>query len=192
MMKSLLDYSCQGLSDYDSTKDADAEDCLTTLELHENNIVSVTLDAGVLKNLVKLSLHNNRLTELPLCVCRLHNLVWLSLHYNRLSFLPEDFGRLKKLQRLSLHQNELTELPDSFKNLKYIVVLSLFRNDLRVLENDVFSNFSMCKKLALHQNKNLCLLPTSVARMTSLEDLWIGDTGIHPDTVPKHIGKVWT
>lgn len=191
--RATLDYACKGLSEYDANDDKDIDENVSTIELHENVLVNVKLDNSFLqKNLVKLSLHNNRLTRVPACVCRLVHLIWLSLHYNTISFLPEEFGNLKNLQRLSLHNNVLTVLPKSFKDLTKIKVISLFRNDLSDLDDDVFSHFSQCKKIALHQNNRLCRLPTSINQMTSLEDLWIGDTGIAEESVPRHIARVWT
>ena len=185
-MPSTLSYDCRGLSHYDSSQDPAVDEDVRVLELHENVMVSVNIEL----NLTKLSLHNNRLSTVPACVCKLTGLIWLSLHYNQLTCLPEEIGDLKNLRRLSLHHNRLTALPASFKNLRNMQVLSLFRNDLSELDDDVFSDFTQCNKLALHQNPRLCRLPTSIALMTSLEDLWIGDTGIPSENIARV--RVWT
>lgn len=192
--KKILDVSCSDLQQFDCNDYAAAigKDTMAVC-CHENKITKCIF-LPCMSHIVKLALHNNDLQSLPANICDFVNLAWLSLHFNRISALPDRFGNLSKLQRLSLHQNRLTRLPVSFRECAQIKVLSLFRNELESLEDDVFTNFQHCEILALHQNYELRMLPSSMIHMRNMHTLWINDTEIPEEEwvkIPANVKNIY-
>lgn len=150
---------------------------LKELHLHENKITEIPSALCHVLTLRVLSLHSNNIKALPDDFGCLSELEWLSLHFNHLETVPESFGRLSKLSKLSLHNNRFEILPDCLGGLIKLEVVSLFRNRLMVVSGEVIKCWKQCNKLAIHQNV-LREIPSEIALMESLEELWLFDNYI--------------
>jgi Leucine-rich repeat (LRR) protein len=71
----------------------------------------------------------------------------LNISSNQLKLLPDSIGHLVKLRVLNASSNQLEALPDSVGNLKWL------------------------QHLDLHDNQRLKVLPATLARATSLEEI---------------------
>ncbi|PNF41227.1 E3 ubiquitin-protein ligase LRSAM1, partial [Cryptotermes secundus] len=119
------------------------------LYLQENQLTSLA-GGGTLQDLSMLQildLHSNSFVYLPDEIRLLWNLRVLNISSNQLKLLPDSVGQLEKLHILNTSSNHLKALPDSIGNLKCL------------------------QHLDLRDNKQLKVLPASLARLTGLKDL---------------------
>lgn len=143
-----------------------------------------------------LDLHGNLLQSLPMGLRRLHRLHSLNLSNNQLSLddlqviwemdcvrdlklaknklqgsFPSDISRLQNLEVLDLHENSLTGLPDSLGDLHALKTLDVGHNQLVSLPFDALSKLPL-KDIRAPKNKlSGTLIPASVQRLESLQNL---------------------
>lgn len=91
---------------------------LQSLQLHENNLVSLSPAISWARNLRQLRLFSNQLVSLPDEIGDLPRLEMLWLHDNHLVALPATVGNLTTLKFLTLRTNCLTALPYSLHQLQ--------------------------------------------------------------------------
>ncbi|KAK0077772.1 hypothetical protein PV325_003478 [Microctonus aethiopoides] len=80
----------------------------SSLDLSNNQLVSIPNAIVTLTNIVKLDLSKNMLTEIPQNIGEMRQLRHLDLYSNQISRLPLSLGELKNLEWLDLKDNPLT------------------------------------------------------------------------------------
>ncbi|KIC76476.1 hypothetical protein DB41_GB00110, partial [Neochlamydia sp. TUME1] len=98
---------------------------ITSLDLTEIGLTSLSPEIGQLPHLQTLNLENNQLTFLPAEIGQLPHLQTLNLENNQLTFLPAEIGQLFQLQWLHLNNNQLTTLPAEIGQLPHLQTLNL-------------------------------------------------------------------
>ena len=106
---------------------------LESLNVNDNQLISLPNSIGNLSNLVTLFVGENQLTSLPESIVNLTNLTSLVLQNNQLVSLPANIGQLSSLTDIYASENQLTNLPTSFLQLTQLNILYLYHN---VLPND--------------------------------------------------------
>ncbi len=84
---------------------------ITTLDLSNNKLSSISPHLLKIKNLESLNLSENEIKSLPKEIEQLTNLQSLNCYKNYLTSIPEEIGRLTKLKSLNLEENDITSLP---------------------------------------------------------------------------------
>jgi hypothetical protein len=136
---------------------------LKELRLHDNDLVSLPPEIGLLTNLQHLGLEGNKLTSIPPEIGRLNNLLFLYLGVNELTSIPPEIGQLTNLQTLNLSNNKLTSLPPEIGRLTNL------------------------QKLYLSNNK-LTSLPPEIGRLTNLQSLWLRSNNL--TSISPEIGRL--
>ncbi len=125
---------------------------LDYLELKDNELISLPGKAfKKLKKLEVLRVNNNKLTEIPKEIGDLSVLTHLIIENNKLNKVAESIGNLKKLEVLELTNNKITSLPNSIGGLESLEYLLLKNNDLKELPNSI-KNLDKLKVVRLTNN----------------------------------------
>ena len=106
---------------------------LVKLYLHDNELVVLPSEIGLLENLKDFSVENNRLSSLPKEIGKLASLERFHCHGNQIVSLPCEIGQLDNLTRLFLSDNKITSLPPEIGSLANLQWLSLDNNQLTSL-----------------------------------------------------------
>ncbi|KAH0457944.1 hypothetical protein IEQ34_013259 [Dendrobium chrysotoxum] len=142
---------------------------LTTLNLSENNILSIPATIGSFSSLKTLDFRANRITELPNSIGDLLSLCYLNLRGNQLTSLPPTLGKLVNLEELDLSSNRLSCLPDSIGHLINLKKLNIEANNIEELPHTI-GNCNSLSELRVDYN-NLKCLPEAIGRLSYLEIL---------------------
>jgi len=81
--------------------------CITSLCLHDNELLELPSEIAVLLALVELRLDRNALTALPREIGFLTSLAVLHVPHNHLATLPTELARLPELRELLFYGNPL-------------------------------------------------------------------------------------
>jgi internalin A len=138
----------------------------TTLNLSDQNLITLPDSISQLTNLKSLDLSSNRLTKLPDFIGELTNLEDLALSRNQLSSLPESFSHLKRLKILDISNNLLTRLPESITKLSNLENLNLSGNKLSSIPESI-DHLTSLRELNLLVNE-LVTMPDSIGRLSQL------------------------
>ena len=85
---------------------------MTSLDLSNNNLLSLPGEIGLLQQMLSLTLKGNDLTYLPPEIGSLSSLTTLNLSCNKLKLLPDMIGQVRSIQELDLSDNsDLACLP---------------------------------------------------------------------------------
>ncbi|PIA36028.1 hypothetical protein AQUCO_03400133v1 [Aquilegia coerulea] len=127
---------------------------VTSLELSDYNLRSVSPTFGDLLDLKMLDLHNTSLTGQIQNLASLRELEKLNLSYNHLTSFGSDFTTLANLQTLDLQNNSLKgTVPESLGNLKNLKLLNLENNEL----GGTLPQSLNKKSLEVRTSGNMCL-----------------------------------
>ncbi|KAK5710850.1 hypothetical protein LTS12_027970, partial [Elasticomyces elasticus] len=146
---------------------------LEVLDLHGNLLQSLPMGLRRLHRLHSLNLSNNQLSLNDLQVIwEMDSVRDLKLAKNKLQgSFPSDISRLQNLEVLDLHENSLTGLPDSLGDLHALKTLDVGHNQLVSLPFDALSKLPL-KDIRAPKNKlSGTLIPASVQRLESLQNL---------------------
>ncbi|TCI94803.1 leucine-rich repeat domain-containing protein [Tenacibaculum sp. M341] len=125
---------------------------LDYLELKDNELISLPSKAfKKLKKLEVLRVNNNKLTEVPKEIGDLSVLTHLIIENNKLCKIPESIGKLKKIEVLDFTNNKLTSLPDTIGDLESLEYLLLSDNNLKKLPRSIRS-LDKLKVLSIKNN----------------------------------------
>lgn len=149
---------------------------LKILNLHGNDLNSISYRIGELTELEELYLGSNRISSLPEEMIRLQNLKILSLPFNDLDTLPSFIGSLVNLEILILNGNRLKKLPTTIGSLKHLKNLQLKYNLLEELPNEIVG----CDSLEfIYLNRNaLSALPDSIGWLPNLKEVYLSQAGM--------------
>ncbi|EMM95926.1 leucine rich repeat protein [Leptospira interrogans serovar Zanoni str. LT2156] len=106
------------------------------LDLSRQELKTLPIEIGQLKNLQRLYLNHNQLITLPEEIGQLQNLQRLYLMDNQLTILSKEIGQLQNLQVLNLSYNQLKTLPKEIEQLKNLQTLYLNNNQLSFQEKE--------------------------------------------------------
>ncbi len=87
--------------------------CLRELEFHNNGLIELPMNVGLLSKLEVLTLHNNKLSVLPLSISSLSKLRTISFHSNPLQNIPVDFPQRPDDVRQYLQAVEQDPVPNT-------------------------------------------------------------------------------
>ncbi|XP_070564294.1 leucine-rich repeat-containing protein 40-like [Ptychodera flava] len=144
---------------------------LTVLDVHDNQLSSITEAIGELINLQRLNLSHNKLISLPSEISNLFNLVFLHVEHNELCELGDEIGTLRSLEDLDLSHNHLVAIPTTIGRLTRLMKLNLSNNTLQTLPPEI-GNLENVRILDLNHNK-LKYIPVEIGKMKSLEQLYL-------------------
>ncbi|KAF0287755.1 Toll-like receptor 6 [Amphibalanus amphitrite] len=139
--------------------------------------------AGLLR-LIVLDLSGNVLDSLSPDVFEdLSSLQVLDLSNNQLETMPAGlFTSLSNLHTLTLSGNSLSRLEPGFlAGLHVLSRLSLDNNRLTSVDDDVFANITSIQNLRMQKNE-LTSIPSSLRRLTNLQELNVAENNISDDT----------
>ena len=108
---------------------------LEELIVNNNEIVSIPISIGLLRNLKVLIADENKIESLPASIGSCSQLRILSLSQNQIQSLPDELGRISQLTVLNLSGNRLSYLPFSFLKLNQLKALWLSKNQQKPLSN---------------------------------------------------------
>ena len=99
-----------------------------------------------------LDVHNNDLDSLSEEIGEISSLCVLNLEKNKLKVLPETVGKLESLQYLNIKSNKLKTVPDSLCNLRSLKKLDISENNIHVLPKEL-CRLSSLELLVLDSNQ---------------------------------------
>lgn len=108
---------------------------LEELVINNNQITSIPISIGLLRNLKVLIADENKIDSLPASIGSCSQLRILSLSQNQLHSLPDEVGRISQLTVLNLSGNRLNYLPFSFLKLTQLKALWLSKNQQKPLSS---------------------------------------------------------
>ena len=108
---------------------------LEELVINNNEITSIPISIGLLRNLKVLIADENKIDSLPASIGSCSQLRILSLSQNQLHSLPDEVGRISQLTVLNLSGNRLNYLPFSFLKLTQLKALWLSKNQQKPLSS---------------------------------------------------------
>ena len=108
---------------------------LEELIINNNEITSIPISIGLLRNLKVLIADENKIDSLPASIGSCSQLRILSLSQNQLHSLPDEVGRISQLTVLNLSGNRLNYLPFSFLKLTQLKALWLSKNQQKPLSS---------------------------------------------------------
>jgi Leucine-rich repeat (LRR) protein/sugar lactone lactonase YvrE len=168
-----------------------ANDVVTEIDLHDNNLTGTLPDLSALTSLETLALHSlkpaetvtpNKLTGNIPDLSALINLKVINLGRNQLTGNIPDLSSLTQLTYLSLSVNELTgDFPD-LTNLTNLQWLWIGSNQLTGTFPDL-TGLTQLKSIGIADNKLTGTLP-DLSQFTALEQIWVQKnqfTGNIPD-----------
>ncbi|KAI4329869.1 hypothetical protein MLD38_028204 [Melastoma candidum] len=127
---------------------------VTSLELHDVNLRSISPTFGDLLDLKSLDLHNTSLSGEIQSLGSLQNLESLNLSFNKLTSFGADWENLISLKVLDLKNNSLEgDVPDALGGLKDLRLLDLEDNQLDSILPDSLNR----RNLEIRTSGNLCL-----------------------------------
>lgn len=129
---------------------------LSSLQLQNNNLVTLPKELWRLTSLTELNLGYNQLKEIPIEVGQLTQLRELFIHNNQISALPSQIGRLIHLDVLDLTCNKLTNLPGELLKLN-LKNLWIDQNDFKVEEENNKATFISLKSICAQLIGFLCI-----------------------------------
>jgi Leucine-rich repeat (LRR) protein len=131
----------------------ETRETLETMDVSQNELISLPDELGTLEDLQQLDATNNRLRVLPPVLAELPALKKLMLAHNQLTQLPElGAFNLPPLVQLVASHNALTAVPPSFAGLIYLVELDLSHNRLGTLPSGL-GGMRALKTLMLAKNE---------------------------------------
>jgi Leucine-rich repeat (LRR) protein/protein-tyrosine phosphatase len=155
---------------------------LKTLNLSENQIVSIPYEVKSLCCLKELKLNKNLIKNIPDHFQFFDDLETLDLSQNKIDSIDHSIGRLKNLKTLLLNGNNLTLLPIEFGDLINLEYLDLS-------DNKLFHLFPFDKMLKLTsltcKSNRIKEIPNSIGNATSLTQMDFTTNCIK--TLPKEI-----
>jgi Leucine-rich repeat (LRR) protein len=141
----------------------ETRETLETMDVSQNELISLPDELGTLEDLQQLDATNNRLRVLPPVLAELPALKKLMLAHNQLTQLPElGAFNLPPLVQLVASHNALTAVPPSFAGLIYLVELDLSHNRLGTLPSGL-GGMRALKTLMLAKNE-LIELPADLVQ----------------------------
>lgn len=108
---------------------------LEELVINNNELSTIPISIGLLRNLKVLIADENKIESLPASIGSCSGLRILSLSQNQLQSLPDEIGRISQLTVLNLSGNRLNHLPFSFLKLTNLKALWLSKNQQKPLPN---------------------------------------------------------
>ena len=142
---------------------------LRTLQLSGNVLTKLPEELGELGEcLTTLEISDNRLVTLPASCCNLGGLETLRVSENRLETLPDGCGRLTRLRILGVSANCLAVLPSSICDLSALISLEASSNLLTHLPEEI-GRLTNLERLALDDNR-LEVLPPTLAQLSRLRE----------------------
>lgn len=115
---------------------------LTSLNLTNNEIVSLPNKFEAFKNLEHLTLCSNKISILPESIYELESLAYLDIGDNDIKFLDSKIEALRKLECLELYELELTELPQSMSNCIALKTIKCF-NEKKDIYRTMLDNIGL-------------------------------------------------
>lgn len=112
---------------------------LKRLELENNGLTTLPIEATRIVTLEYLSLNNNRIRTLPSQIGNMKFLVWLHLYNNYIDSLPPAIGSLTSLRYFTASSNYLQGLPAEMGRLGNLTQLFLSHNALADLPESILS-----------------------------------------------------
>jgi Leucine-rich repeat (LRR) protein len=187
---------------------------LTKLDVGGNELISLPETIGKLKKLEIFGASDNQIKRLPESFCELKNLREFVMIRTELEKLPENIGQLSNLEVLRIEHNRIVSLPDSFGKLRKVKQLNLrstsefvFKefprillelSDLEKLSFGFFCTYTelpaeidrmkSLRILDLSNSRHLKELPSSIGKLTQLEELNLEHTDLHE--LPENIGEL--
>lgn len=138
---------------------------ITTLNLRNNELVSISDDIGNLESLTYLYLDGNKLTSIPSTVVELTKLTSFTLHNNKIRELPESIYDMDcNIFKGNFSNNEIEKLSESVAKFKCLY-LDFSNNMLTTFPNIFRKNNSF--RLNLKNNK-LTSLPDDITLLTAI------------------------
>ncbi|TDB59119.1 leucine-rich repeat domain-containing protein [Arundinibacter roseus] len=183
---------------------------LELLDLHSNNLRSLSLNMKRLPKLKQLDLRSNGLHQDSLHLTKNRSLKLLTLHSNELTDVPlaarasrrlqslwlggnialqlsnRSFGRLRRLQDLNLYGCQLTTLPKGLRKLRKLEILDLYYNHFSELPASLTSLKNL-SQLAVANNE-LTRLPDRMDRLKNLQILYAHHNRL--STLPDRMGDM--
>lgn len=148
-----------------------AESPLADLNLGCNNLNSLPMEFGQLKDLKKLWLEDNDFGQFPVSLCSCTSLLSLRLSGNKLKSIPQNISYLVNLEDIALDNNEFEEFPRSLLSLLSLKHMWLRQNKLEHLDESIGSMTSLLT-LSLSSNR-LVSLPESLGSLYNLQKLYL-------------------
>ena len=136
-----------------------------SLELDNNNLISLPESIDNLINLTDLDLSNNQLSSLPRNIRSLKKLTNLNLSNNELDYLSRNIISLTNLTNLNLSGNQLKTLPPTIEKLTKLKELNLSDNQLSTIPKNI-EKLSNLEKLNLVHNNISYPLPSKIGNLT--------------------------
>ncbi len=144
------------------------EKYITSLDLYNNKLTTISNDIGKLINLDYLELKDNELISLPAkAFKKLKKLEVLRVNNNKLTEIPEEIGDLSVLTHLIIENNKLHKIAKSIGNLKKLEVLQLKNNKIIALPNSIGDLESL--EYLLLENNDVKELPNSIKKLDKLK-----------------------
>ncbi|KAM7518156.1 hypothetical protein LguiB_017118 [Lonicera macranthoides] len=153
---------------------------------------TVPPEIGLLKNLVNLSLTASNLTgKLPIQMSNLTHLKFINLSSN--NFAGEFPGgivvTMTELEVFDVYNNNFeSNLPTEFVKLKKLKYLHLGGNFFHGEIPEAYSDFQFIEILGLQGNELTGKIPRSLAKLSSLRELWLGYYNSFEGGIPPEIG----
>lgn len=154
---------------------------ITTLDLSNLSISTLTENIEKYEHLIELDLSNNKVVSLPKPLVKLNYLSGIDLSNNLLKKLPIEICGLKNLKLLFLGYNHIIELDPEIRNLKYLNELDLSNNQLKHFPEEVFE-LSSLTYLNL-ENNNIDALPDDIIKLKKLEYLNIQGNNLSENNI---------
>ncbi|KAI5853064.1 hypothetical protein DFP73DRAFT_534984 [Morchella snyderi] len=143
---------------------------LTSIDMHNNMLISIPNNFGGLTELTVLNLSNNKLDYEALeIIFRIKTLVDLKLAKNGLEGeLPSSISKLENLEILELQENKLDSLPSSLGELSKLHVLNIHANRLQDIPLQVLRNCQLQELTASSNRLGGTLFSLNVESLNSL------------------------
>lgn len=117
-----------------------------------------------------------RLTGFPETIGQTKTLRSMHLQYCGLTSLPECIFT-PYLVELKLGGNNIREIPSYIARASSLKVLTIWINDLRIVSEEI-GNVGSLKGLDLTSNPDLKILPSSIVKLSSLEEIWLDEQSL--------------
>jgi hypothetical protein len=146
------------------TKEVGSLSELRTLDLRGNNIGSIPMHIGYLRNLTDCFLDSNELVDLPIETVSLKGLKQFRVSHNRIRQI-EGSLLLMNIEICDLSYNMLKSLPGAFKMLPAIRELYLNNNELSTLSKELLSTNPAIVSI---ENNKLCNVNSEIVEWLSV------------------------
>jgi len=133
---------------------------LITLDLSNENLISIPLNISDFNALQNLNIGFNNLDQIPVSISELSSLQFLSLYSNNLTEFPDFLGEIESLLSLYVSYNSLENA--SLTNWESIEYLYLDNNNL---DEIIFNNTPNLHSLFLHNN-SFSEIPVTISNLS--------------------------